>query len=215
MPKVKRCVRSWMPVKMLARLAAHIDVVTNIFENRAPLAANRSSAGVFKNGCPAPPSRSQRWSSERKKRILGRSVAMIGGGAKCKEKVTSSNVVKALPEGKIRRRMEPPCLVSYPFVISIIGFTKAYHNYGLTDSIESSRYHYTMLSIGHKLRPTHLLFYYARDTVCHSVAGGLLLVVLEATQSTHSGIFLWFDSVVASLERRDYGFCTCSETHVE
>ena len=109
---------------MLAQLAAHIDVVTNMFEKRAPLAANRSSAGVFKNGGPAHPIRSQRWSSERKKRILGRSFAMIGGGTKCKAKVTSSNVVKALPEGKIRRRMEPPCLVSYPFVIPISGFGK-------------------------------------------------------------------------------------------
>ena len=66
------CVRSCSPVKIEARLAAQIEVVTNIFGNRTPSAARRSKFGVFNIGCPAQPSRSQRWSSDKKKIKFGR-----------------------------------------------------------------------------------------------------------------------------------------------
>ena len=64
-------VRSCKPVRIEARLAAQMEVVTQALVNRVPLAAKRSMFGVFKIGCPAQPRKSARWSSERMKTMLG------------------------------------------------------------------------------------------------------------------------------------------------
>src|SRR5438093_561277 len=61
---------------MDARLGEQSDVVQNMFLKRTPSAARRSMFGVFKCGCPAQPSASQRISSQRMKRTFGLSAAL-------------------------------------------------------------------------------------------------------------------------------------------
>jgi len=66
------CRRAYWPLKMLARLVAQIDVVTNAFVNRTPSAAIASMCGVRTIELPAQPSVSHRWSSVNRKITLGR-----------------------------------------------------------------------------------------------------------------------------------------------
>ena len=58
--KVYVWVRSYVPVRMLARLAAQIGVVTKARSNRMPSPASRSTFGVRMIGLPAQPSASKR-----------------------------------------------------------------------------------------------------------------------------------------------------------
>ena len=65
------CLRSGRPVKIVARLAAQMDVVTKQFSKRTPCAARLSILGVCTIGCPAQPRVSFRWSSVRRNIIFG------------------------------------------------------------------------------------------------------------------------------------------------
>src|SRR4030042_2597519 len=60
------------PVKMLARVQAHIEVVTKALVKRTPFAARSSMLGVWIMVLPAQPNASARWSSVRRKMMLGR-----------------------------------------------------------------------------------------------------------------------------------------------
>jgi hypothetical protein len=83
-----------------ARLAAQIDVVTNMLLKRTPSLAKRCIVCVFKNGCPAQPMRSQRWSSDRKNRMLGRSAALARAYAGEASKKPTSPVSQAIGQAE-------------------------------------------------------------------------------------------------------------------
>src|SRR4030042_1636209 len=61
---------------MLARLQAHIEVVTKALVKRTPFAARSSMLGVWIMVLPAQPNASARWSSVRRKMMWGRSGAL-------------------------------------------------------------------------------------------------------------------------------------------
>src|SRR4030042_3928771 len=61
---------------MLARLQAHIEVVTKALVKRTPFAARSSMLGVWIMVLPAQPNASPRWSSVRRKMMLGRFTAL-------------------------------------------------------------------------------------------------------------------------------------------
>lgn len=63
--------RVWSPVMMEARLDMQMAVVTAWLAKTVPRAARASMLGVLMRRLPMQPRVSQRWSSERRKRMLG------------------------------------------------------------------------------------------------------------------------------------------------